>query len=237
MKKMLRRIRRSANDARDNDVLLERLRDVVTQNSEEMRRDGLRELIRQVAEHREQVQALIVSVYAKTGRKRLAQRAAKLVDSVAWQGGGPEPTFQEFARRRMAAIAAEFFDVATDSGVTACDLHAIRIAGKRLRYAMEIFSAAFCREFRKIHYSCVEQLQKLLGALNDHTAAQARFQRIVGTLPPNAVAANLATLICNEWTAFQQGREAFVTWWSKDRVRELRAGIERTIHMDLNETS
>jgi CHAD domain-containing protein len=52
-------------------------------------------------------------------------------------------------------------------------LHKIRIAGKRLRYAMEIFVDFFAPAFREEMYPAVEEMQDLLGGANDsHVTAQ-----------------------------------------------------------------
>jgi CHAD domain-containing protein len=46
-------------------------------------------------------------------------------------------------------------------------LHQLRIAAKRMRYAMEIFSGCFPVNFRRTHYRAVERLQDELGRIND----------------------------------------------------------------------
>lgn len=224
-KRLLKKIRKSANDARDDDVLLERLL-----AEQDPPHDDLGPLIEQITDHRLDAQRPIVAVFDKIGEKRFARRATKLVDSVEWWADASEPTFAQFARERMAVIVAEFFDVATDGGTTAQGLHALRISGKRLRYEMEIFTEAFPRAFREQLYPCVEELQDKLGALNDHSIAQLRFQRIVATMPPATAAAHLAGLIQQEWMAFQQDREAFLAWWTPEQMRKLQSGLEQSIH-------
>ncbi|MBN1851784.1 MAG: CHAD domain-containing protein [Pirellulales bacterium] len=224
VKRMLRKIRRSADDARDHDVLFERF-----QNSQDIPHEGFNALIDQITQQRQEGQAPIIAMHKKIGRNKFARRVASLMDSIPWQSSEPEPTYAEFAQIRMAAIASEFFDVASGNGGSAKDLHSLRIAGKRLRYAMEIFADAFGNEFREILYPVVEQLQDKLGALNDHNVAQKRFQRIVATIPPNAVAAYLAGLIQEEWAEFTRGRDEFLAWWTTDRIRDLQAGLDQVI--------
>jgi len=52
-------------------------------------------------------------------------------------------------------------------------LHRVRIFGKRLRYAMEVFSCCFPKEFRDKIYPTVEKMQEILGQANDsHVAVQ-----------------------------------------------------------------
>src|SRR5262249_45015850 len=46
-------------------------------------------------------------------------------------------------------------------------LHQLRLSSKRLRYAMEIFAGCFSPSFKHDLYSKVEELQQLLGEVND----------------------------------------------------------------------
>ena len=54
-------------------------------------------------------------------------------------------------------------------------LHQIRISGKRLRYAMEIFADCFAPPFRDKMYPAIEAMQELLGSANDSHVAQQRL--------------------------------------------------------------
>jgi CHAD domain-containing protein len=47
------------------------------------------------------------------------------------------------------------------------NLHQLRIAAKRLRYAMEVFSGCFPIQFRREQYRVVERIQEELGRIND----------------------------------------------------------------------
>jgi len=221
MKRWLKRIRRSANDARDDDVLLERLREL---GDTSHRAFAL--LIERVAEHRRGAQKPIVAIYQKARRRRFDSLVQELASAAVWPDDGPEPTFAELAAQQIETIAGQFFAAASSDVETASGLHALRIVGKRLRYSMEIFAGAFDVAFRESLYPWVEQLQERLGALNDHATAQARYQRWIAVLPPSAAAADLAALISGEWTAFETARHKFLAWWSEDRVEELRAGLE-----------
>ena len=76
------------------------------------------------------------------------------------------------------------YTVAREPGMVVLDavldvqaLHAFRIQGKQVRYAMEIFAGAFPPEFREQLYPIVETLQDRLGAINDHVTAQTHFSQ------------------------------------------------------------
>lgn len=46
-------------------------------------------------------------------------------------------------------------------------LHQVRIAGKRLRYAMDIFAGCFDEAFQTDYYAPVKKMQDVLGSIND----------------------------------------------------------------------
>jgi CHAD domain-containing protein len=54
-------------------------------------------------------------------------------------------------------------------------LHQVRIAGKRLRYAMEVFADCFSLSFREKLYPRVEEMQEILGRANDSHVAEGRL--------------------------------------------------------------
>src|SRR5262249_1709117 len=50
-------------------------------------------------------------------------------------------------------------------------LHQVRILGKRLRYAMEVFADCFAPAFREKLYPMVEQMEEVIGNANDSYVA------------------------------------------------------------------
>lgn len=74
--------------------------------------------------------------------------------------------------RRMEALRKSAEVAADDNG----KLHLVRIAGKRLRYAMEIFGDCFATEFKERLYPMVEQFQELLGVLHDSDVASRQLE-------------------------------------------------------------
>jgi CHAD domain-containing protein len=68
-------------------------------------------------------------------------------------------TLRERLRQLLAASRRDLHDLD--------NLHRLRIAAKRLRYAMEVFAACYPREFQHERYVEVERLQEDLGDIND----------------------------------------------------------------------
>lgn len=90
-------------------------------------------------------------------------------------------------------------------------LHKVRIIGKRLRYAMEIFACCFAAEFRTELYPVVEEMQEILGRANDHFVAR---QRIA------ALRDQCQVLLPGAWRRFKPGIEALLQHHEEELPRE-----------------
>ena len=89
---------------------------------------------------------------------------------------GRQPTFVQAARARLRPTLANFLRAGRADLRDLEAVHQFRIAGKKLRYAMEIFAGAMPKEFRKDLYARVEGLQERLGRINDHAVSARRFE-------------------------------------------------------------
>src|SRR5207244_1516195 len=61
-------------------------------------------------------------------------------------------------------------------------LHALRIAGKRLRYALEIFADCFPPAMKETVYPAVEHVQEMLGDVQDAIVGLERLAEIRATV-------------------------------------------------------
>ena len=172
-KKQLRRVRRAAGDARDLDVLADRLAKTLEHDSS----PAARRIIRLAAESRCNAQPAIRQIYQRLKRRHYKRRIANLLSKVRPQDNGNslEPDFAEFARRAMRRVLDAFFAASHANLADTAKLHLFRIAGKQLRYSMEIFAAAFPANFAEQLYPQVVELQEKLGDVNDHVTALDRF--------------------------------------------------------------
>jgi CHAD domain-containing protein len=88
---------------------------------------------------------------------------------------GPDhnKTLFELARPLLGNLRREFEQAASGDLGAYPQLHQVRIAGKRLRYAMEVLADCFPESFRGELYPLVEKMQEILGRANDsHVAGQ-----------------------------------------------------------------
>jgi len=94
----------------------------------------------------------------------------------AWMHGvqsvGGEMTLEQFALKvlkKRGKLVAKLGNVL--SGEDAAQLHALRIACKKLRYSTEMFGSLFSEPKTKEYVAVLAQLQDILGTLNDIAVA------------------------------------------------------------------
>jgi CHAD domain-containing protein len=154
-------------------------------------------------------------------------RIEQLLEGVAT--GRSQPTFRTYARNRFQPMMRRFFTAADRKLRSADEMHALRIEGKKLRYAMEIFSSMFSPRMRARCYDALEKLQETLGDFTDHAAAADRLRRLAHE--PSAAANRhvLEQLCAREEQRADKARKAFTKWWDADRRRALRRRFEQTL--------
>jgi CHAD domain-containing protein len=226
MKKQLKRVRRAAKDARDCDVLLERLR-----HKQSTR--GAKRWLEAVRAEREEAQKVVVAAHERLGRgHRFARRIDKLLQRVRSRGeetAGAESTrFGDWARERLRPLVEQFFGAIPSDPTDEAALHRLRVRGKELRYAMELLAGAFPDEFRTGLYPTIEAIQDRLGDINDLATAKARLQQKLEAVTGAAEAASWRRLLASEEAQLGQARQAFWDWCTPQRLaaggRELLGG-------------
>jgi hypothetical protein len=131
LKKQLQRIRRAANDARDCDVLIQRLK-------EKRSGRGTRRWLEAALAERAEAQQAVAAVHDRLQcEDRFARRISKLLERVASRGeeqGRQAPRFGDWARERLGDEVERFFAAVPADPTDAAALHRFRIRGKQLRY-------------------------------------------------------------------------------------------------------
>lgn len=213
----LKLIRRCANDARDDDVFALRLA--------ADKRPAAAHLLDRVRQHRTEAQAPIVAVWKELFEHgRFPRRAAKLLRKVCVRGpaAGAEPVrFGPWAQQQIQPVLQEFFTAAAADMSDIEALHQFRIAGKKLRYALELLAPAFPESLRTRAYPCIQNLQEKLGKINDLATAQTRLQRWLEQVTDAGETAYLQELLDHEQRRLEDRRNDFLAWWNGDRAAEL----------------
>jgi CHAD domain-containing protein len=223
MRKQLKRIRRASGDARDCDVLVQRLK---AKRSTKGRKRWLESLS---IERAKQQWAIVAFHDRRTHDDRLARRIDALLARVGDDGeeryDGVPARFVDWAHAHLPITLEEFFAAVPVDPTDAAALHRFRIRGKQLRYAMELLAGAFPEQFHTTLYATIEALQDRLGEINDLVTAKARLQETIATADGAADVAAWRRLLAQERAQLDRARCAFAEWCTSAMLSELRQGF------------
>jgi CHAD domain-containing protein len=209
VQRRLREARRAAGQARDLDVLEQRLTAACGDNGS----SGLHTLVDLVRRDRLAAQPALFRAHKRLHRRKFSRRTRQLSRQARWRRKAEEPGLGAFARAALRESVATAFDPVRSGFSDYDSLHRFRIAIKGLRYGMELFAGAFPQDFRREAYRQVAELQQYLGEVNDHHATAAAYGRwrISADGP---LASALDQEIEREQRALVAARERFDAWWS-----------------------
>jgi CHAD domain-containing protein len=211
-RKYLRRLRRAAGAARDWDVFLIEVSG--HQPPRGGRRAGFDFLLGYAAGQRLAAQAALAEA-APDYPFAFERLTAETLHAVGAPEGGPT-TLLDLALPVLGDRLRELDDAAAKDLEDYGNLHRVRIAGKRLRYAMEVFADCFGPAFKEVHYPAVEEMQEILGRANDSHVARGRLEalreRIKGARP-------------KEWKRYRAGVEGLIEF-HQERLPEERRRFE-----------
>lgn len=178
----LRRLRRLAAPVRTLDVLILEV--------ERSTSDG-------TAEHQANLEAFQHWLVAKRDRRR-RELARSLAGKANKYARLPRPKdFRHAGNTTLAGAMAQALEqparrvLQANVSLDFAELHRLRIAGKRLRYSLEIFASCQEPNLFSPAQACVEAMQKRLGDINDCHEFAAWMRRLAGkgTHPQRADAA------------------------------------------------
>jgi CHAD domain-containing protein len=180
-------------------------------------RAGLDFLIGYAAAQRDAAQAHLQDVakdYPFSFDRFLAETVAAVHKPHGAEAGH---TLIDLARPLLSRLLGELDAAASADLNDYGHLHQVRIIGKRLRYAMEVFADCFSPPFREELYPAVEQMQEILGRANDSHVA---IQRLEG------LREKLRKTLPEEWKRFKIGIEALLRYHRDRLPRERRRFVE-----------
>jgi CHAD domain-containing protein len=136
-------------------------------------------------------------------------------------GAAAGETLLNRGRQLLGCLLGELERSAAGDLQDDAQLHQVRIAGKRLRYAMEVFIACYPPFFAGELYPRVEQMQEMLGTANDSRVAGDRLDRLAESLAkrqPQAWRrwkAGVEALRRFHTRRLTQQRRNFLRWWKE----------------------
>jgi CHAD domain-containing protein len=150
--------------------------------------------------------------------------------------GLAEPALADLAVPLLRTLLRDLHEAASGDLTDYGHLHQVRIAGKRLRYAMEVFADCFGPPFRDQLYPAVEEMQEILGRANDsHVAAQKLKQlreplRRAGSDVWRRLKPGIEGLLRAHQRRLPKERQRFLAWWSGWRRFGAEAALTRLLH-------
>jgi CHAD domain-containing protein len=216
----LRTIRRAAGAARDWDVFVIDLRQRM-KGSAAKDLPGLDLLAGYGTGQRVAAQAILDGIevgpcesFTEFIVDHLEQLRAPRVD------GDETPRLIELARSLLAALMGELHEKATGDLSDYDRLHQVRIAGKRLRYALEVFADCFVPDLRERLYPMVEEVQEVLGRANDSHVAVVRLTDLCSRLRRweeawDRIRPGLEGLLRFHKRRLPLERRRFLKWWDR----------------------
>lgn len=223
MQRQLKRIRKTAGAARDLDVMLARFTPL---SHDEPELGPYHALVHRLQVRRKRAQDPIDALYEKLQRKNFPRRVTNLCRRLKPRGKlhRGETSIARVAHRSMLPLVEQYFASASSDFHDYAQLHALRILGKQMRYAMEIFAGAFPPAFRQDLYPQIADIQDRLGAINDHTTAREKFLAWLQEESTDAELRHLLEeLIAEETEQLEQSRDQFLRWFTSER----RAALEQ----------
>lgn len=216
-RKTLKRIRRAAGEARDWDVFLMGL--PAGEGSSARLQSGKDVVTGYAVSRRAAAQELLAEA-SPNYPFDFERFQADTVAALHKPHGHSEPhALVDLAQPMLSGLLQELHQAASGDLGNYDHLHQVRIIGKRLRYAMEVFVECFAAEFRERLYPQVEQMQEILGEANDSHVASLRLTEF---------AESLRSARPGDWRRFKPGidalrrtheqrvvrqRNAFSDWW------------------------
>jgi CHAD domain-containing protein len=215
LKQTLRRIRRTAGEARDCDVLAERL------ESGEV--PGLCHTVVHLRARRKDAERQLARLYRKLVRRgKLRRRGERLAKKARWRGDKPAETFGPWCREQLGTLYEAFFQLAEVDLSRDAALHQLRLAGKRLRYGLELSPAAFPAATHRRLYDELSGLQDRLGAVCDAIVAVGRLKEWLVPMKDQAVAKQLRSALRREQQVLTRRKAEFARWWTIRRRQQMR---------------
>ena len=217
-RKQLRRLRRAAGEARDWDVFLLALAEQAPQKWTRQRA-ALDFLIGYALANRVAAQDHLVAA-SDDSPLAFERLVAETIAAVQPPADGP-PTLIDLARPVLFELLQKL-ELAAAQDLNDYDhLHQVRIRGKRLRYAMEIFADCFAPAFQNELYPAVEEMQEILGRANDSHVACRRLEVLRGKLKATLseewqrVKPGIEKLFRFHEVRLPQERQRFLEWWTR----------------------
>jgi CHAD domain-containing protein len=177
----IRRLTRELGDARDKDVQIEYVRGALAEIHQPQYVPGIARLLVTFEHQRESAQVRVLKALDRFRASRTAEEiAAAIKPMTVRESAGPSECVLKRAEEQIVAGVDDLLSYETSLADAADQQqhHAMRIAAKRLRYAMEICRGAYADRLDPFLAS-VKEIQGLLGEIHDRDVWGAQLDALL----------------------------------------------------------
>jgi CHAD domain-containing protein len=217
MLKMLHELRHVAGQVRDCDVQRERLEDT----QQNIPRRAIRSLKKDRRKARKGLKKLRRHLRCKD---RLQLEIEKLLEKISWpkhRSRRVVPPFGAVGRQQLATLASPFFAGAKKNLRVFDNLHQLRIAGKQLRYALELAAPIVAARPLRQLYDGLNDAQDRLGVVCDEKALVELARQWLEETTKIKPRQRLEKLLAAQEQRYQLAHKKLLRWWSPARLRGL----------------
>jgi CHAD domain-containing protein len=219
-RKQVRRVRRSARQVRDLDVLL----DGLPRSGEPG--DGLSALAAELRLRRDDAMRELRRVLRKRRRRRLQVRLTRLRPVSDADGPLSREQPVESTAMLMRPCVAAFQTAASADLSDTSALHRFRLQSKQLRYTLELLwgtrNSGATAEFTQL----LKDLQEELGQINDHASAVDILVKIADASPDSVVQLEARRVAGHEVRRLDEGKADFLRWWTAEGAVQTRTALD-----------
>jgi len=225
MKKLLRKLRRSGGAVRDCDIHLQRLQ------AEEA--DVPQRIVRTLKKQRRRVRQELKALRRRMlNDDRYQRRVERLLETIAWpkrHSSREAPGFGAFCKQQLSPLAVQFLNLASANLRNNDTLHALRIAGKQWRYAMELAPSIMPARQHHLLYETLSGIQDRLGEVCDQIAAIDHIHQWLDDSRKKSHRERLQGLLEREGRHLERLRSRLLRWWTPARRRRIRQQWQKAI--------
>jgi CHAD domain-containing protein len=170
-------------------------------------------------ERRRRAQRKLERLAERWDDKRWKKKQADLIDTSEIAGTGAQP-LPDFAPTALQPILSEFVKAVQSPDRSARQLHALRVAGKQLRYALELLSPALPKRACTNLQQQLERLQDQLGEMNDYATIAEVLDLLIADVSRGKARRWLKEERQRVRESFSERRAKFLRGWTaKERQR------------------
>ena len=157
---------------------------------------------------------------------KLSERLEKMLTHIN-ENKESAGSFGGWAKLPLKRIVDRFyFAFPSDNGDLRA-LHRFRVRVKNLRYTIELLIVAFPSELKACIYPLIEELQELLGDINDRSVAIAKLRDWRTSCSRKLDRIELKKKMTQELKQLKLAQERFRCWWTRDVQSQILGSLAR----------